>query len=82
MLFKKIFFSKIWRVVKIFNSKSDPLEKFNSKSDKFWNFFSEIWLFLVFQVLAEWCYILPTLIPNNFDEENWKTISVTELVFS
>ena len=80
------FQSKIWRVVKPLNqnltrceilvSKSDALENFNSKSDKFENFFPEIWFYLVFQILTEWWYLLTTLIPTYFKEENQKTMRV------
>ena len=62
-----VFFrSKIWRVMKLLNQnrshcenfvrKFDALEIFNSKSDKFLNFFSEIWLLACFSG-SDWMMI-------------------------
>ena len=58
------FQSKIWRVLKPLNqnltrcenlvSKSDGLEIFNSKSDKFWNFFPKSDFYLVFFLGSDW----------------------------
>ena len=60
------FRSKTWRVIKLLNQnrshcenfvrKFDALETFNSKSDKFLNFFSEIWLLACFSG-SDWMMI-------------------------
>ena len=74
------FQSKIGRVVKLWNqnltrcenfvSKSDALELFNSKSDKY--FYSTSDYHFVFQVLTERWYLLWTLIPNLFSTGDLK----------
>ena len=53
-----------------FKSNSDALEGFNWKSDKFEKFFPKSDFCLVFPVPTEWWYLLSTLIPTYFEEEN------------
>ena len=65
---------KSWRVVKFSIQNLTRCKIFNSKSVKFWNFFSEIW-FISCLSSSDWrWYLLSTLIPTYFKEENWKTM--------
>ena len=58
------FFIKIWRVVKFFISKPDDLEGFDTKSDKLWNFFSEI-SFLFCLSSSDWMMISSVNVNTN-----------------
>ena len=55
---------KSWRVVKLLIQNLSSFETFSPRSD----------LYLVCQVLTERWYLLSTLIPTYFKEENWKTM--------
>ena len=66
VLFKKLFWFKTWRVVKTLIHNLTNFRTFSPRSD----------FYLVFQVRTEWWYLLSTLIPTYFKEENWKTMCV------
>ena len=45
-------------------------KNFNSKSDRFPKFSEKFDFYLVFKVLTEWWYLLSTLLPIYFEEQN------------
>ena len=71
---------KIWRVVKTSKQNRRVVKILYHNLTSFKTFSTNSDIYIVFQFLTDWWYLLPTLLPTYFKEEKKKTMRVMELV--